>query len=490
MLKKNRNLIFIALVNCLGILSCNTSTSKEEPAIAVTVNTNNQFQTIEGFGVNINPAYWSGGNLKFAIDLLRDDLGCTLFRFDCTGLADWLDPARRKTDGSYPPEYLREIYTGKDFTDAWEAFRYLNSKGIEPIFNVSGRIPPALGASGNPKQLADFEGYAEMAVTMLQWARVHEKLKFSLFAPFNETDLSYPEGPGIDTKSAVPAVRAIISKLQKYGLQDVKLIVMDDNGVRFDKMLTILKNASLIPAISKFAVHTYGMGNEQNRGWWEERTEYSQLADSVKASSYKDCAVWMTEFGDLDQTGIIENSFSFTVTSRLMKSLHDGYSACLFWDAFDNLHKHDHAWSTYGLLANDTLNHTYTPKHRFYAMKQVYRFVPPGFRRVETKPSRTLSTGDVYRNYHDTLKHIPVLAFVSPDKSDFTITGINKTDADLRLAITINGLAGGSQNKKVTYYSTGNGEDCRKILQTEATNGSLRIILKRNSIFTLTTVNY
>jgi hypothetical protein len=140
----------------------------QEPQLSITLDATTTFQTVDGFGVNINPAQWRDGNLKPALDMLVDDLGCTLFRLDPTGLAEWLDPSKRLANGSFAPEYLKEVYTSEVFRDAWATFRALNVKGIKPFLNASGRIPPGLGRVDNPKRLADFDGYAEMVATMVE----------------------------------------------------------------------------------------------------------------------------------------------------------------------------------------------------------------------------------------------------------------------------------------------------------------------------------
>jgi hypothetical protein len=57
--------------------------------------------------------------------------------------------------------------------------------------------------------LIDYDAYAEMVVSMAAWARNHENLYFSLFAPFNETDFGFPEGPRLSSVSAVPALRCV-----------------------------------------------------------------------------------------------------------------------------------------------------------------------------------------------------------------------------------------------------------------------------------------
>lgn len=467
---------------------CGNQQEEKLPRLKMTVNAEKQYQVIEGFGVNINPDQWRNGNLKKTIDVLVEDLGCTLFRFDCTGLANWLDPAKRNTDGKYPANYLQEVYTGRTFQDAWECFRYLNSKGIEPFFNVSGRIPPALGVVGMPKQLADFDGYSEMIVTMLKWARDNEKLTFSLLAPFNETDLSYPEGPGIDENGIIPAVKSVINKLKEYGLNDIRLIVMDDNAVLYNKLDKILNDTTFLPFIAKIGVHTYGMGYEQYAGWWNSMTDYGKMADRVKNSPYNNCPVWMTEYGDLDLSGLAEYDFSWTITKRLMKTLKEGYSAAMFWDAFDNFHNHDTAWTTFGLLATDTVNWQYTPKTRYYASRQIYRFVKPGFIRVEIAKVTVPHKYDVYEAFHDTMKHVQILAFISPDKKDFTLIGMSKIETGLLLNMHLDGLAPEAYNKKVFCYVTNENDQCMKEAEITQTEKTFNATIKERSIFTLTTL--
>jgi hypothetical protein len=477
------------LIFILFSIGCTNQQESRLPRINMSVNAGKQNQIIEGFGVNINPDQWNDGRLKPAIDLLVKDLGCTQFRFDCTGLANWLDPTKRNKNGKYPENYLRDVYTSMQFKDAWACFRYLNSIGIEPFFSISGRIPADLGIKEMPKQLADFDGYSEMVVTMLKWARDNEKLKFSLLAPFNETDLSYPEGPGIDAAATVPAIQAIISKLKEYGLNDIRLIVMDDNAVRYSKVEKIFADTTLLPFISKIGVHTYGMGSEHYSGWWNSMTDYSRLADILNKSPYKNCSLWMTEYGDLDQTGLAEFDFSWTITKRLMKTLKDGYSAAMFWDAFDNFHKHDTTWSRYGLLQTDTMNWKYSPRKRYYASRQIYKFIEPGFRMVEIEKKLYPHKYDVYENFHDTLTHIPILAFVSSDKKDFTIIGMSNIEKDLRLDIQLNNLAPEAYEKKIYYYRTSENEKCALVDEIRQKSHVFSAVLKERSIFTLSTLH-
>jgi O-glycosyl hydrolase len=476
-------------VAVLFLAACPGPAPKKPPGLAVTVDARKTYQAVDGFGVNVTPAQWRDGNLKPVLDRLVDDLGCTLFRFDCTGLADWLDPAERNKDGTFPPDYLKSVYTSKGFRDSWETFRHLNAKGIEPIFNVSGRIPAGLGRKDDLRRLADFDGYAEMAATLLEWARKEEKLKFSRFMPFNETDLGYPEGPKIEPEDVVKAVRAVLKKLDRHGLSDVKLIVMDDASVRFDKIGPILNAPEFKGRIQAFGFHTYGNGDEGESGWWfSEQSAYGKIAGQIRGSAYSDCPVWMTEYGDLDQTGLIEGEFAWRSSRRLLKSLNEGFSAGIAWDAFDNFHEHDGAWAVYGLFSTDTVKWTYAPKPRYHAAKQVYRFVRPGFLRAECTPvAADPGKKDAYPVWHDPFRHVLLSAFVSPDRKDFTIVGMSRIEGDVPVTFSLEGFDWGAVGRPVLYFRTGKGEECRKVQEIAADNTRFTAVLRERTVFTFTT---
>ncbi len=472
----------------LGLLTNCTQPSPVHFKTAITADAADVIRPIDGFGVNITPAQWHDGHLKPVLDTLVDDLGATLFRFDCTGLANWLDPARRNSDGSWPEVYLDSVYHSRVFTDAWATFRYLNSKGIEPFFNVSGRIPPGFGYRDDPKRLADFDGYAEMVVSMVKWAREKEDLRFSLLAPFNETDFGYPEGPSIDGDTIVTAIEAIVKKLEEKGLQDVKLIVPDDGNPRLYKLETILSDTSLVGHIFAFGTHTYGNGSiGENEDWYQNETNFARFAKIVKSSAFSSSSVWMTEYGDLDQTGLIPYEFSWRSTRRLMKALRDGFNAALVWDAFDNFHEHDSAWARYGLLATDTTNWSYTPKKRYFAAKQVYRFVRPGWNMVKVKFPEP-EKNDVYKMWHDPFRNIRIQAFVSPDGRDFTVVFMNSAEQDVEMNIRFDGLTGPLKDKEVHFFVTTEKKNCEQESFPKQNGKSVTVVLPERSISTVSTL--
>ena len=479
--------IFSITCAVIGIAGCSCCAQSEPVKLRLALDASKTFQTIDGFGVNFNPAQWRDGNLQPAINLLVEDLGCTLFRLDPTGLAEWLDPARRSSDGTWPSAYLKEVYTSKVFRDAWAAFRALNVKGIQPFLNVSGRIPAGLGRQDNPRRLADFDGYAEMVVSMAQWARKEEGLRFRYLAPFNETDAGFPEGPKLELEDLTAATQAVLKKLDAHGLADVRLIVADDADPSIVRTEAILKHPDWRDRIGAFGLHTYGNGDESEQaGWQGEVSPHGQLLKRIRGSAFAGCPVWMTEYGDLDQSGIIEHEIGWRSTRRLLKFLNEGYSAGLIWDAFDNFHKHDAAWSSYGILATETNRWTYTPKPRYYAAKQVFRFVKPGFVRISAQPIRAGDSHDPYAGSRDAFRHLLLSAFISPDRADFTLVGMNRSESDMALTVFLKGFDARITNRRVRSYCTSATHLCQKIGETNVADQQFTLSAEAKSIFTLT----
>ncbi len=452
---------------------------------SVVIDAERPLQTIDGFGVNLNPAMWDGGHLRPVLDLLVDDLGCTHIRIDAYGTADWLDPMKRDRNGRWPQKVLAEVYSSPVFRDAWAVFRYLNEKGVRPHFNVSGRIPPQFaGADG--QRLVDFDGYAEMIVTMLQRAREKERLEFSLLAPFNETDLGFPEGPKLLPEDVLPAVKAIVDKLDAAGMSDVKLILLCDAGPNIEKIEPILSTPALVDRVAAFSTHTYGNGGDEDGGWWFlEKSPSAKFAEAVRNSPYKNAGVWMSEYGDLDQTGEVEFGIAWRSTRRLMKALADGFTCGMVWDAYDNFHKHDDAWTTYGLLAYDPETRLYSPKPRYYAAQHVFKYVKPGMVRLAARTD--FDESQAYAVFKSPLKHLRLAAFASPDRRDVTIVGMSTVEQDVLLRIDVSGLRL-PEDAVVSYYRTSRKEQFKKIRGDFREGSSIVVTVPEHSIFTLTTL--
>lgn len=450
----------------------------------VIIDGNQKFQTIDGFGVNVNPDLWSEGRLKPAFDMLVDDLGATLFRFDCFGRANWLDPLKRQANGTWAQAYLEQVYRSKTFLDAWQAFRYLNSRGIEPYLNVSGVVPQEWNKQGT-KVLQDFDAYSEMVCTMVSWARNKENLKFSLLAPYNETDYDGSrEGPSIPAENRVSALKAMIAAMERHNLLDLKLTVFCDGYFENAKIENFLNDSSFVKNVTVISGHTYGNGDEGDGGnWYSEKSRLGLVAERIMRSPYRNAHIWLNEYGDLDQTEEIENEFSWRITRRLMKALEDGANSCQYWDAYDNYHKHDSAWTNYGLLKTDTIKGIFTPKKRYFASKQIYRFIKPGYQRVALiNPNRTY---DVYNEWRNPIKNIKLLAFMSLDGKKLTIIGMSLIESKCYLTFNLRNMI---PDTDFILYQTNSTDECKLQGKFSIKNGAITIPLLSRTIFTLTNV--
>ena len=231
----------------LAFLLC--AIAAAQPPAQISIDPTQRFQTIDGFGVNFNGTYFRESQ-KPMIDLLAKDLGATIFRLDPYGLSDW----EAKNDDDDPAhmnwEYYNDRYSTGYFEASWGAARYLNSLGIRPFLTLSGITPEWMNdnAAGPPKHSvcnadakiragdyqqpyhlnpAKYDEFAEMAASMLLYARHKAHVDFEYFSPFNETDCYPREGPRVDPEEMPKALEALQRRLKTERLDDVKFVVVD-----------------------------------------------------------------------------------------------------------------------------------------------------------------------------------------------------------------------------------------------------------------------
>ncbi len=400
----------------------------------VRVDASRTHQTIDGFGVNINSKYWHDGELIPTMRRLHDDLGATLYRVDIFGKSNWIDENGSIGPASLDPSHLECIYTGPVARNGWGMMRWLNEQGIAPYLTCSGDVPRWMLVEDG-RTLADYDRFCDMLVSLIEWAVKREGLRFSLFGPLNETDLGQPEGPHVSPEAFANVIALLDAKLSAKGLDGVKLVVAEQGRFSADYLKSVVALPQLKERIGVFGLHTY--------------TDLApgQFAEVLAvANAFPEARVWMTEFGDLDQSGEKEWYVAWRMASRLFDLLEAGFSGALVWDAYDNYHDHDAAWTIYGLLRAGLRVHT--PKKRYHAMKQVFRFVPPGWQRVE-------ATSEV--------AGLRVLAFSNIARDQVTLVGMNTTHEALYLNAWLDGFAGSVVKDSVTHYRTSESENCHCI---------------------------
>lgn len=431
--------------------------------ISFRIDLSEAYQRIDGFGVNINSKYWGKGALKHVLDLLIDDLGAVLFRVDVYGKSNWVDPDGTLGPSSLNQENYRRIYKSEVFENGWGMMRYLNERGITPYIAASGIVPPWMTKDG--KTLTEYGYFAEMMYSFLDWAKHMEGIKFSLFGPLNETDIGPPEGPKVEPEEFAEVIR-VLNERFKVGLDDVKFVVPEQASFNTEYVKHLVNDPLLSERIGVISMHMYSNIPVET---------LRKFVDTVKKSLCGDCSIWMGEYGDLDQTGEMEWYVAWITTHRLFNILEANFNGAIFWDAFDNYHDHDEAWTIYGLLRVG--RRLFTPKKRYYATKQVYRFVRPGFVRVAASIEN---------------ENVRILAFTDDDRKELTIIGMNYS----HYPIYLNGFVEESstiESKKLSYYRTTEEENCVKVgdlnLKTENyPYDGLFFYVPPRSIFTVTTV--
>ncbi len=419
---------------------------------------------VDGWGVNINSKDWNGGKLAPVTERLVNDLGCTMFRQDIYGNSNFIDPDGGIGKAALGSRNLARVYAGKDFVNGKGLARWLNGRGIEPYLTLSGIVPKWMCARDG-KTLADTGSFAEMAASFVAWAKRDAGIRFNLFGPMNETDIGPVEGPAATPAVYVKACEALVKALDRRGLRDVKLVVAEQARHDLTFIRAFLAKPALMRRVAAFGMHNYGNGR------------MADAVDLVRRSRWKDVKVWMTEYGDLEQTGEREWPVAWDIFRRLLDAIDDGYTAALNWDAFDNWHDHDMSWSIYGLIRRGI--RTDTPKKRYWAVRHVYRFVRPGWTRLTVDAE---------------LPGVRAVAFLAPGGKDLTVAGMNDTGRDLALNITAeSGKELDRLPATAALYRTTADDDGVRTGRAPLRSGTwprsgLDVVVPADSIFTATTL--
>jgi O-glycosyl hydrolase len=465
------------------------SISGQSAEIRLQIDGAKKYQTMDGFGVNINPAWWFNGSytnaktVQPAIDLLVDSLGATIFRAVIEEI-DWEEVNDDNDPDHFNWNYYNKIFSDLRFQGVWNTLRYINKKGITDglVISFMGAAPAAPplekpdpkrswmgGIDYSIKETMEDE-LVESQAAFLYYLRNTEKIKFNLVSPMNETDivgvtvsaehpLGLVEGPNIsDPVQYVRIVRKLAQKLDNIGMSDIKFVAPDAGGDRlfFPVLDEIVKDSYLMNKLACWGVHQYGndAGNYLNK---------------IKMSPYPTKPYWVTETARI---------------SHLLGQLDDNASSYIFWDGFDCVYQHGRRNGYGSVPPNDWVfwfgpkdgkplieyipaTESWIPRKQFYEYAQVMKFVRPGSVRVDiTGQDSTLS----------------VYAFCNPD-GDMVILGRNNSSRTL----TVNGILSNLpvlKNMKLIYTdSVVNLIGGNKIILS---GGTFKASIPAESVFTIT----
>lgn len=155
------------------------------------------YQTVQALGINANVHSWNNGQLTPALDRFIDEMGANAFRAVIED-ATWESTNDDQDPAHFSWDYYNTVYESPKFTDLWNTIAYLNGKNVTVSLSVMGHLPDWMG--GSSLSASQEDEWVEMMASLVYYGRVVKHLKFSLFEPFNESDLA----PGIEGALAPP----------------------------------------------------------------------------------------------------------------------------------------------------------------------------------------------------------------------------------------------------------------------------------------------
>lgn len=423
--------------------------------VPLTINGGQTFQTIDGFGVNVNAHSWNNGELRPALDLLHDQMGSTLYRV-VYDMGDW-EATNDNSDPNTPDwTYFNSVYSNASFQELWGTLGYLNQKGVVGAITLSfmGRVPTWMGGSVINTSLED--EWVETITTLVAYARNTANVQFSSLDPLNEPDWDGIEGPQVSAVQYTRLLHKLSVKLDSMGMQDIRLLGPNtasiDTGVN-SYMPTMMGDPVVMSKVDHFALHNYA-------GYT------AGAAGAISGSAYPTKNFWITE---------VTNPWD------IMTHLAGNPSAVMVWDGFDSAYIHPtlHGASLSppndegngpAPLAYNSATGVYTPRKSFYQDQQIFKFVPPGSVRVSASESNG---------------NLTVYAFYDQASSRVTIVGRN--------AGTSNILVSGSLSNLPTVtsfesYLTDSSNNFARLANVSVSSGAFSFSAPSDSFFTLTTL--
>jgi O-glycosyl hydrolase len=437
----------------LTAIATHSVTVSNAAGTALTIDGNQRFQTMDGFGISANSASWDNGELRPAIDRLIDDGGSTIWRV-VIEMADWEAINDDADPDNFNWAYYDTIYSSPRFEELWATMAYLNQKGVANLLMLDfmGRGPTWLGGADLPASLED--EWVETVASVAYYARNNRHLQFGMFAPNNESDWDGIEGIRMNRTQHARVMRKLALKLDAIGISDLRLVGPDTaaigTGVN-DYLPDLMDEPAVMAKLDHFAFHNYAgdSGGADN---------------AIRGSAYPNKNFWITEISNFPD---------------VLAHLSQGPAAILVWDGYDSVYNHailagrgssppNDAGNGPALLSYSTSTRLYTPRKPFYEFAQLFKFVPAGSVRI----AATESSGNV-----------TVIAFHQPASGRVTIVGRNAGSGSVTFSGVLANLAGVTSFE---VYRTTSSSNMQRDADITVAGGSFSFVAPGNSVFTLT----
>jgi hypothetical protein len=420
---------------------------------ALTIDGNQRFQIIDGFGVSANSASWNNGELRPALDRLVDENGSTIWRV-IIDMADWEAQNDDSNPANFNWAYYDTIYSSPKFEELWATLAYLNQKGITGtlMLNFMGIGPAWMGGPDLPTTME--EEWVETVASAAYYARNNRNIQFGLFAPNNESDWDGIEGIRMDRWQHARVMRKLAQRLDAIGLGDLRLVGPDtaavSSGVN-DYLPSLMAEPAVMAKLDHFAFHNYA-------------GDSGGAANAIQNSAYPSKNFWITEVSNIWDA---------------LTHMSQGPSAILVWDGFDSVYNHailagrgsnppNDAGNGPALLSYSTSTRTYSARKPFYEFAQLFKFVPAGSVRVAAVESSS---------------NVTIYAFHHPVTGRVTLVGRNAGTSNVTFSGTLANLPA---VPSFELYRTTTSVNMQRGTDVPVANGTFSFVASANSVFTLT----
>ena len=447
----------------------------------LTVDGSQVFQTIGGFGTNLNSAAWNSGAVTPSLDTLLSH-GYRVFRVIVEPVQGWedTDPNTGQYNASNPnwPYYNNLYGTSTKFTNLWNTIRYLNNHGATVWLNLQSDAPDWMtDPGGGPGTIGqDHEtDWATMVSTLMNYAVNTAHVRIDALGPMNEPENAAPrgttQGPQVDATQYVRMLDILETQLQGYGLGSISLVGPDATLVSnaLDSYVpAMLADSLLMPHVMQFGFHTYGGSTVT-------------APDLTNNPTYPGRQIWSSEYDgvyfneDESQRATPSQLWTQADTSfqQLIQIIGAGANGAIIWDGVDSFYQYYQQWSAHGLIsyrwtaANPTAQSDYGTTPRLYANAQMFQFVAPG--------SVMIGSSTDAGNFIE-------LAFKNPD-GRITIVGENTGGSSQTITGT---LTGGLSASLFNEYFTNSSLRETQQANVAVTNNTFTFRVPAHTIFTLT----
>src|SRR5580700_8901704 len=151
---------------CLSVLAFSQAVDAQ-----YTINGSQTYQTINGFGANINHRSWNNNELKPVLNQMITQGGFTVFRVAIDN-SDWMP-----TNNTSPATFY-SIYNSARFEKLWDLIGYLNQQGISNGIMLNFEGPGAQWMGGETLTSGLEAQWALMTSSLITYARNTRHLQF------------------------------------------------------------------------------------------------------------------------------------------------------------------------------------------------------------------------------------------------------------------------------------------------------------------------